>query len=336
MKPLLLVLLLGTAGCALSMPGGRLAAASPTPSPAPGPTAAPATPEAPLGTQQNPLVVALPPSRTQPQGDVLNAGQVLTSLLEKNTGHDFASVLPPTEGELIRGIGNGDTDIAALSPFGYLLASESGEARAAFAREQSGKIFYGAELIAPASGYRSYWDPVQQANAAAAPAALAQLGGRKPCWTDAHSPSGYVVPLGTLKQAGVATREAAFLASHTAVVRALYAGGICDFGATYVGAIDYPGLEDELPDVNKRILVIWRIPAIIPYETLAFSSRIPIEMRRMLTRTLVDLMDTDEGRSAMQVLYGFDAMQIVDDGQYEEFRSIVEASGLKLEGLIDP
>ena len=78
-------------------------------------------------------------------------------------------------------------------------------------------------------------------------------------------------------------------------MRALYAGGICDFGATYVGAIDYPGLEDELPEVKKRLEVIWRIPEIIPYETLVFSRRMPVEMRRLLTRTLVDLMGTTEG-----------------------------------------
>jgi ABC-type phosphate/phosphonate transport system substrate-binding protein len=137
-----------------------------------------------------------------------------------------------------------------------------------------------------------------------------------------------------LRQAGVATREPAFLAGHPAVVRALYAGGICDFGGTYAGAIAYPGLEDELPEVTERIVVIWRIPAIIPYETLVFSRRLPVEMRRLLTRTLVDLMATPEGKAAIQTLYGFNAMQIVNDGQYADFRAAVEAAGLELPTLI--
>ena len=37
------------------------------------------------------------------------------------------------------------------------------------------------------------------------------------------------------------------------------------------------------------------------------------------------------GRSAIQTLYGFSAMQVVNDGQYAEFRDVVHASGLDLQ-----
>jgi ABC-type phosphate/phosphonate transport system substrate-binding protein len=279
--------------------------------------------------------VALPPS-TQPQADVLNAGQVLTSLMEKSTGYTFVSVIPPSESDLVSAIGAGNAHIASLSPFGYLLASEAGDAEAAFAREQDDDIFYGAEfLVATGHTYLEYFDPIEEANLAEAPTALKQLANKKPCWTDPRSPSGYVVPLGFLKEAGTTTREPAFLASHPAVVRALYAGGICDFGATYVGGVLYPGLEDELPDVTRNIAVLWRIPPIIPYETLVFSRDLPLEMRRLLTRTLVDLMATPDGAASIQTLYGFSAMQIVQDGQYAEFRAAVKASGLVLRDLIE-
>jgi ABC-type phosphate/phosphonate transport system substrate-binding protein len=335
MKQLLPLILLGVLGCSLPVQVGLFAEASPTSSPTATPTAVPATPAAPLGTKQNPLVVALPPS-TRPQGDVLGAGNSLTSLLKKNTGYEFVSVIPPSESELVKGFASGDAHIASLSPFGYLLVSNDGAAEAAFARVQDGAIFYSAEFIAPGgSNYMPYFDPVQQANKAEASIALGQFANKKPCWTDPFSPSGYVVPLGILKQAGVTTREPAFLASHPAIVRALYAGGICDFGSTYVNAILYPGLEDELPDVMKRIQVIWRIPTIIPYETLVFSRDLPLEMRRLLTRTFVDLMQTPEGKSAIQTLYGFSSMQIVNDGQYADFRAAVRASGLDLRTLIE-
>lgn len=330
------LLLLGTVGCTLPIRVALFAQPTATVTPTPMPTAIPATPEAPLGTARNPIVLALPPS-AKPQGDVLNAGDVLTSLLEKQTGYDFVSVIPPSESELIKGFSSGDAHIASLSPFGYLLVSNSGQAEAGFAREQEGKIFYASEFLAPAAAaFLTYFDPVQGSNTTEATVALAQFGGKKPCWTDRASPSGYVVPLGILMQAGIRTREPAFLASHPAVVRALYAGGICDFGATYVGAIQYPGLEDDLPDVMKRVDVIWRTPAIIPYETLTFSQRLPVEMRRLLTRTFVDLMGTAEGRSAMQTLYGISGMQVANDSQYQEFREAVKASGLDLQSLIEP
>ena len=46
------------------------------------------------------------------------------------------------------------------------------------------------------------------------------------------------------------------------------------------------------------------------------------------------LMGTDDGKSVMQTLYGIDAMQIVQDSQYDQFRKIVKASELDLSELI--
>ncbi len=334
MKRLLTLSLLGLLGCTVPIKVGSLGAATATAVPTPGtPTAIP-TPLAPLGTSQNPLVLALPPS-TQPQSDVLNAGQTLSSLLEKETGLKVVSVVSPSETELIRAFGVGNAHVGVLSPFGYLLASNEGVAQAAFGREQNGELFYGSELIARSDGgFTVYFDPVQGKNLVDVGVALAQFNAKKPCWTDELSPSGYVVPLGYLKEADVSLREGAFLTSHPAVVRALYAGQICDFGATYVDARQYPGLEDQLPNVLKKILVVWQIPPIIPYEVLVYGAGLPVETQRALSRAFVDLMTTPDGRSVMQTLYGFSAMQAVQDAQYSDFRQAVQESGLDLSTLV--
>ena len=126
----------------------------------------------------------------------------------------------------------------------------------------------------------------------------------------------------------------AFVAGQPTVVRAVYASGVCDFGATYVDARTYPGLEDNYPDVMKKIAVIFRIPAIIPYETLVFASGMSVEMHRALTRAFVDTMTTPDGKSAMQTLYGLDAMNVVQGAEYDEFRKVVKASGLPLGTLV--
>ena len=145
---LVLVVVLSLAGCNMPVEVSLFAHATATASPTVTPTAIPPTPEAPLASEDNPLVVALPPS-TRPQGPVLNAGEILTSLLEKQTGYEFVSVIPPSEPELIEAFGRGNADVASLSPFGYLLASDARIREAAFAREQDGEIFYGAEFLAP-------------------------------------------------------------------------------------------------------------------------------------------------------------------------------------------
>ena len=314
---------------------GQQADATPTPIPTEAtPLPTPLPPISELGTSKDPLILALPPS-AQPSNEVASAGKTLVGLLEQSTGYHIVSVLPPSESDLVQGFGNGNAHIGVLSPFAYLLASNEGNAEAVFAREQSGEIFYGAQFIARVdTGFTAYFDPAAQANSADAPVALNQFQEKKPCWTDERSPSGYVVPLGLLNEAMVVTRDPAFLAGHVAVVRAIDVGGICDFGATYIDARTYPGLQDQYPDLMQKVEVIWRVPAIIPYETLVFVHGMDEGMRRNLTRAFVDLQSTPEGKSAMQTLYGFQAMQVVQDGQYEEFRKLVKASGLDLNALI--
>lgn len=327
--PLLIPVLLG---CALESTQTPAAVSTPVPSPTLPPTAY--APGSDLGTSKNPLIVALPPSPTASR-EVIAAGNTLIGLLAAHTGYKIVSVLPPTETDLVAGFGTGNAHIGVLSPYAYLLASNAGTAEAAFAREQNGSLFYGAQFIAHAdTGFTSYYDAVNNGNVAEPPVALAQFQQKKPCWTDERSPSGYVVPLGYLNEVHVVTREPAFLAGHVAVVRAIDVGGICDFGATYIDARTYPGLQDEYPDLLRKVNVIWRIPNIIPYETLVFTRGMDDSMRRALTRAFVELMTTPDGKSAMQILYGFQAMQVAQDSQYDDFRRTVKDSGLDLNELI--
>lgn len=330
MKRLLPLVLLGLLACGLL----------PTPQPTPTPTAVAtltptaSVPDAVLGSAKNPLILALPPS-ARPTADVINAGNVLKSQIEKSTGFKIIVVAPPSETELVKAFANGNAHIGVLSPFGYLMANDTAKVDAAFARQRDGAIFYGSQFIVQSdAGFTSYFDSIKNENTADASAALAQFNDKKPCWTDNLSPSGYVVPLGFLGEANVKPLDPAFVTGHPTVVRAVYAKGICDFGATYIDARTYPGLENEFPDVMKKVIVVWRIPPIIPYETLVFSHDMTVDMRRSLERAFVDAMSTPDGKSAMQVLYGFDAMQVVQNAQYDEFRKAVKASGLDLSSLV--
>jgi phosphate/phosphite/phosphonate ABC transporter binding protein len=329
---LLSLLLFGLLGC------GLIPVSQPTftPSPPVTPTLTPAisTADATPGSAKDPLILALAPS-AQPSPDAVAAGKTLAALLEKATGYKFEPVIPPDETELVKSFGNGNADIGVLSPYGYLLASNQGYAQAAFVRQVGATGFYSSQFIAQSdSGFTAFFDPGTEENSVEAAVALLQFKDKKPCWTDQLSPSGFVVPLGYLGEAGVPAQKPAFLASHASVVRAIYAGGICDFGATYVDARAYPGLQDAYPDVLKKVVVVWRIPPIIPYETLVFVNGMNEDMRRNLTRAFVDLMSVPDGNSVMQTLYGFNAMQVVQDSQYDEFRKAVKASGLDLTSLI--
>ena len=204
-----------------------------------------------------------------------------------------------------------------------------------FARQQSGSALYGAQFIVRSdAGFLPYFDSVKNENTADVSTALAQFQNKKPCWADQLSPSGYVVPLGFLNEAGIQGDDPAFVAGQPTVVRAVYAQGVCDFGATYIDARTYPGLQDAFPDVMTKVIVVWRTPNVIPYETLIFASNVDNDTRRILIRAFVDAMDTPDGSSAMQTVYGIAAMQVAQDGQYQDFRKAVKASGLDLKNLV--
>jgi ABC-type phosphate/phosphonate transport system substrate-binding protein len=77
------------------------------------------------------------------------------------------------------------------------------------------------------------------------------------------------------------------------------------------------------------------VPEVIPYENIALSNSLPIEMRRAIQRAFIDLMLTSEGKAAMQTVYGMDEIQISEDAMYDNFAAYVKASGLELADLIE-
>jgi phosphonate transport system substrate-binding protein len=334
MKKLLLALTLAILGCSSPVQlilGTSTPISTPTQTPAPTQTP-PATAEP--GTEQNPLILALGPS-PRPSEEMISAGEVIAGFIESHTGYKVVTVVPSSETALVDAFDKGNAQIAAFSPFGYLLARENNSVTAILASVRDGQTLYGTQFIANREGdFVSFYDDELGDNTEDANNALRQFQGKKPCWSDPVSPSGYVVPLGLLNQAQVGVSSAAFLEGQSSVVRAVYAEGICDFGATYIDARQLPSLEADYPDVMERVVAIWRIQKIIPYENISLSNSLPIEMRRVLQRAFIDLILTPEGKAAVQTVYGIDEIQIAEDVMYDDFAIYVTASGLDLAELI--
>ncbi len=330
----LFLALLVVLGCSIP----RLPATSPTqtsiPS-APTQTNVPpaSIPTVELGLAENPLILALPPSSSPTAVDAAN---FIAAQFTERTGYVVVTVIPDSQAALVDAFAKGNAHIALLEPYAYLLAHQQESVKAAFALVQEGRTFYGAQFIARRdAGFIVHFNSISETNIIDdAEVALAQFSDKKPCWTDSTSPSGYVVPLGYLNTNGVSTQPAAFVEGHPTVVRSLYAGGICDFGATYIDARKFPSLEDQFPDLFERVVVIWRIPEIIPYDILAFSSQMPTTMRDLFASILPVIMQIDQGRAAFESAYGINELIPVNDAYFDEFRRRVEAAGLELEELI--
>ena len=264
------------------------------------------------------------------------AGEVIAAFIELRTGYRLVTVAPASEIALVEALDRGNAHIASLSPFAYLLARENDSVTAVMASVRDGQAFYGAQFIANReSGFESFYDATRNENTTIqAVEALKQLQDKKPCWSDNTSASAYVVPLGLLNQAQVQTRSAAFLEGQPNVVRAVYAADICDFGATFIDARQSPTLEADYADVMERVVVLWRMSNMIPYENISLSNSLPVEMRRVIQRAFIDLILTPEGKTAIQTVYGIDELQIAEDAMYADFALYVKASGLNLADLI--
>jgi len=297
--------------------------------PRPTPTAAA------LGTIENPLILALAPASAT-NTDRIEGGKAFAEQLSEVTGYTFVVVAPESYAKLVDAMGQGNAHIAVLSAYAYTLAYEKGYANAAFASLKSGEKAYGAQFIARTdAGFQSYFDAQVGENTADAATALSQFRDKKPCWPDEISPSGYVVPSGILAHNDISVRPPAIVQGQPTVVRAVYVGGICDFGASYIDARSFSAVRDEYPDVLEQVSVIWRIPQIIPYETFTIAHNLPPVMIQAIQDAMFRISGMQAGRQVLGQAYGIEEWERITDAFYEEFRLYLDASRVDLESLVN-
>jgi phosphonate transport system substrate-binding protein len=287
------------------------------------------------GTIENPLIIALPPGSSS-DGARVEAGKAFAEQLSEVTGYTFVVVAPDSYAKLVQALGDGNAHVAVLSAYAYVLAYNEEYANAAFARVEAEEKAYGAQFIARAdAGFESYFNAHTGENTADAVTALAQFSDKKPCWPDKTSLSGYAVPAGILAHNDIPLRDAALLQGQPTVVRAVYVGGICDFGATYIDARSFPALLDEYPDVIDEVKVIWQIPAIIPYEVLVIARNLPPQITLAISDALFRITGMQAGRQVLGPAYGIEEWERITDSFYEEFRTYISASDVELESVLD-
>lgn len=291
------------------------------------------TPMPDLGQEGNPILLALPPSQFLDPVAVAN-GQTLATLIEEQTGYRVVAVAPTTYSELIESLKTGNAHIAVLPPFAMVQAYQKNAVQAVFASTQEDVASYGAQFIARHDSFTAYFDPSLGKNTALAPQALEQFSGKKACWTEPTSPSGYLVPAGILGWYKIPTQEGAFLQSQFSVVRAVRIGEICDFGATYIDARNYPALKDEYPTILEDVIVVWQVPPIIPYDGIFFSQTISAEMKDRLKKALDLIFISDSGKTLFESLFHIKGMIPVEDIFYVEFTRYIQSSGADWNSLV--
>ncbi|GAB4537311.1 MAG: phosphate/phosphite/phosphonate ABC transporter substrate-binding protein [Anaerolineales bacterium] len=276
----------------------------------------PKTPE--LGTEENPIIWAVVPSGETDR--VVSGFDQIAKLVYDQTGLVIKPMVATEYAGVIEAMCSNPAKahIASLATFSYILAHEKGCAEAELVSVRFGSASYNGQIITRAdSGITS----------------LADLKGKTFCRPDPLSTSGWIIPSLTMKAAGVNPEtdlaQIVDAGSHDAVVAGVY-NGDCDAGATYVDARSR--IEKDHPDVMDVVTVI-EVSADIPNDGVQYVPSFPRELRDKINAVLLDLQNSEEGKTALDTAYQWQGLEAHDDTFYDAFRQVLDAAGVKPEDL---
>ena len=278
---------------------------------------APKEPE--LGTEENPIIWAFVPSGEMER--VAGGAQEVADMLHDETGLYFDTNVATEYAGVIEALCSDppEAHMASLATFAYVMAADRGCADVALVSVRYGSPTYNGQIIVRAdSGISSVTD----------------LAGKTFCRPDPLSTSGWIIPMLTMRAAGINPEadlaEIVDAGSHDAVAAAVY-NGDCDAGATYVDA--RTRIEEDHPDVMEQVVVI-EVTEDIPNDGVQFVSSMPQELRDTITAGLLTIAGTEAGQEALDTAYQWNALEEHDDTFYDPFRQVLQAAGLDVEELM--
>lgn len=275
--------------------------------------------EAELGTEENPIVWSFVPS-----GDtntIVAGGEQVADMIydrtelvvEVSVATEYAGVIEALSSD------PPSAHMASLATFSYVLAADRGVAEAELVAVRYGSPTYNGQIIANVdSGIDS----------------LEDLEGKSFARPDPLSTSGWIIPMLTLRAAGIVPEEdldqIVDAGGHTAVASAVYSGDV-DAGATFVDARG--NIEEDNPDVMDVVKVV-AITEDIPNDGVQFHPSVPEETRSRIVDALLDIASTEDGAEALAVAYEWTGLVERDDGFYDPFRQVLQASGMSVQDLM--
>ncbi len=274
--------------------------------------------EAELGSEENPVIWSFVPSGEMER--VASGAQAVADLLHDKTGYFFKTNVATEYAGVIEALSADPpaAHMASLATFAYVLAAERGVAEARLVSVRYGTPTYNGQFIVRKdSGINK----------------LSDLKGKSFGRPDPLSTSGWIIPMLSIRAAGVNPdtdlKEIIDAGSHDAVVAAVYNGDV-DAGATYVDA--RTRVEKNFPDVMEKIVVLG-VTTDIPNDGVQFVPSMSEEMKNKITKALLEVAATDEGKEALKTAYQWNALEEHDDTFYDPFRQVLQAAGLSIEEL---
>ena len=272
----------------------------------------------PLGSETNPIIWSFVPSGEMER--VASGARQVADLLFAKTGLHFSTNVATEYAGVIEALSANPpkAHMSSLATFAYVLAADRKVSQAALVSVRNGQPTYNGQIVAGAdTGIKS----------------LADLKGKTFARVDPLSTSGWIIPMLTIRAAGVdPDRDMKVLdaGSHDAAVAAVY-NGQADAGACYVDA--RTRIEKQYPDVMEKVAIV-AVTEKIPNDGVQFSPAVPAEIREKIVQAMLDIIATEEGKKAFNTAYQWTGLQRADDSFYDPFRQVLQASGMQVEQLL--
>ena len=284
----------------------------------------------PLGTEQNPVKLALAPSTDTPRA--LSAGRPLVELLERETGLRVKLSEPTSYAATIEAMGTHNVDVGWLAPLAYLVAHDRAGAEALAANVRGGSATsFGQVVVRADSGITS----------------LDGLRGKRFAFADDSSLSGYHLPRALLAAQGLDPAslfaETDFVGGDDRVALAVYnrqvAGGA-------VGGDGVPGpagspssartaFQPPPPDLAEQVRVIGRTDP-VPNDVVSIRKGVAADVGRQIRDGLLRVAASPAGAAALRELYGIDGLAPVSDADFGSLRAAVRLLDLDLNDELLP
>jgi phosphonate transport system substrate-binding protein len=283
-----------------------------------------------LGTEQNPVKLALAP--TADTQTVLAAGEPLVRLLEKETGLRVRLSVPTSYAATIEAMGTHNVDVGWLAPLAYVLAHDRVGTDVLLANVRGRSTTSAGQVVVRAdSGITD----------------IAGLRGERFAFADDDSVTGYHLPRALFAAQGLDltahVSETLVVGDDAAVLLAIYqrrAGGGAVAGERPPGQPVGPDgtrtTFQPLPaDLGEQLRVVARTDP-VPNDVVAVRKGVAPEVGQVIREGLLRVAASSAGAAALRELYGVDGLGPVADADFAPLRAAVRLLNLDLDAELAP
>lgn len=274
------------------------------------------------GGDSNTLVFTAIPTLQPPNQQ--QSYQPMLKMLRKEIGKEIRIQYATDYAAVITGLREGRIHIAALGPLSYVLAKQQGAQITLVAAQVRVK---GQRPESRSYGIIPVGSPIKT---------LADFRGKKICFPDRYSATGYLYPSAGLLDVGIQPEHditPIFVGGHDASVLAV-ASRQCDAGFAFDSLVERQLVEQRQIQPGK-IVTVWESEP-IPSGPIVIANGLPPQLREQLTTALQQHANADYMRAhgfcqgacaiADRETYGYVA---VEDSLYDRVRELCTSTQLK-------